>query len=95
MVFLDFTFSFDLVPHNLLWTAFDFFKVPLALTRCVKQKLSDQHFCIGDEMIPTISLKPVMNLGQSLKWMEENIYRTLKVEALVYAVLASPILGGC
>ncbi|XP_078118984.1 uncharacterized protein LOC144525794 [Sander vitreus] len=36
VVFLDLTNAFGSVPHSLLWTAFDYFRVPAALTTFVK-----------------------------------------------------------
>lgn len=35
-VFLDLANAFDSVPHNLLWTAFNYFRVPEAFTALVK-----------------------------------------------------------
>lgn len=41
VVFLDLANAFGSVPHNLLWTAFDYFRVPPALTTLVKAHFQD------------------------------------------------------
>lgn len=46
VIFLDLASAFGSVPHNLLWTAFDFFRVPAAITRLVKAYFQDVQFCI-------------------------------------------------
>lgn len=46
MVFLDLANAFGSVPHNLLWTAFDYFRVPAALTTLVKAYFQDVQLCV-------------------------------------------------
>ena len=41
VVFLDLANAFSSVPHNFIWAAFDFFRVPGAITRLVKAYFSD------------------------------------------------------
>ena len=47
VVFLDLANAFGSVPHNLLWTAFDFFRVPVALTSLVKAYFQDVQVCLS------------------------------------------------
>ncbi|KAK0156142.1 hypothetical protein N1851_000565 [Merluccius polli] len=46
VVFLDLANAFGSVPHNLLWTAFDYFKVPAAFTALVKAYFQDIQLCL-------------------------------------------------
>lgn len=46
VVFLDLANAFGSVPHNLLWTAFDYFRVPPALTTLVKAYFQDIQLCV-------------------------------------------------
>ncbi|KAK0156516.1 Retrovirus-related Pol polyprotein from type-1 retrotransposable element R2 [Merluccius polli] len=46
VVFLDLANAFGSVPHNLLFTAFDYFKVPAALTTQVRAYFQDVQLCV-------------------------------------------------
>lgn len=46
MVFLNLTNAFGSIPHKFLWTAFEFLKVPAALTSLVKAYFQDVQICI-------------------------------------------------
>uniref|UniRef100_A0A3P9H1W7 Reverse transcriptase domain-containing protein n=1 Tax=Oryzias latipes TaxID=8090 RepID=A0A3P9H1W7_ORYLA len=46
VVFLDLENAFGSVPHKFLWTAFDYFKVPPALTTLVKAYFQDIQLCV-------------------------------------------------
>ncbi|XP_035862163.1 uncharacterized protein LOC118496075 [Sander lucioperca] len=46
VVFLDLANAFGSVPHSLLWTAFDYFRVPAALTTLVKAYFKDVQLCV-------------------------------------------------
>ena len=46
VVFLDLANAFGSVPHNLLWTAFNYFRVPPALTTLVKAYFQDVQLCV-------------------------------------------------
>ena len=46
VVFLDLANAFGSVPHNLLWTAFDYFRVPTAFTTLVKGYFQDIRLCV-------------------------------------------------
>ena len=46
VVFLDLANAFGSVPHNLLWTALDYFKVPAALTNLVRAYFKDVQLCV-------------------------------------------------
>ncbi|KAM4567620.1 uncharacterized protein V3H82_011871 [Fundulus diaphanus] len=46
VVFLDLANAFGSVPHDLLWTAFDYFRVPSALTTLVKAYFQDIQLCV-------------------------------------------------
>lgn len=41
VVFLDLSNAFGSVPHEMLWTAFNFFQVPEGITRLVKAYFQD------------------------------------------------------
>ncbi|KAK0139173.1 Retrovirus-related Pol polyprotein from type-2 retrotransposable element R2DM [Merluccius polli] len=46
VVFLDLANAFGSVPHEILWTAFNFFQVPEDITRLVKTYFLDLQFCV-------------------------------------------------
>ena len=46
VVFLDLANAFGSVPHEILWTAFNFFQVPEGITRLVKAYFQDLQFCV-------------------------------------------------
>lgn len=46
VVVLDLTNSFNSAPHNLLCIAFDFFRVPVALTSLIKAYYQDIQLCL-------------------------------------------------
>ena len=46
VVFLDLANAFGSVPHEILWTAFNFFHVPEGITRLVKAYFQDLQFCV-------------------------------------------------
>lgn len=45
VVFLDLANAFGSVPHELLWSAFDFFYIPDTITALVKSYFQDMQFC--------------------------------------------------
>lgn len=45
VVFLDLANAFGSVPHELLWTAFEFFHIPGHITALVKSYFQDLQFC--------------------------------------------------
>lgn len=53
VVFLDLANSFGSVPHNFLWAAFDFFRVPEAHTDLVKGFFQDVQLCITTQVFFT------------------------------------------
>ena len=46
VVFLDLANAFGSVPHEILWAAFNFFKIPEVITRLVKAYFQDLQFCV-------------------------------------------------
>ncbi len=46
VLFLDLAIAFGSVPHSLLWTAFEFFQVPMTITNLVGNYFKDLQFCI-------------------------------------------------
>ena len=54
LVFLDLANVFDSVPHNLLWTAFNYFRVPAALTSLIKAYSQDVQLCLTTEKYTTV-----------------------------------------
>ena len=46
VVFLDLANAFGSVPHEILWTAFNFFQVPEVITKLVKAYFQDLQFCV-------------------------------------------------
>ena len=46
VVFLDLANAFGSVPHEMLWTAFNFFQVPECITRMIKAYFQDLQFCV-------------------------------------------------
>ncbi len=46
VLFLDLANAFGSVPHSLLWTAFEFFQVPMTITNLVGNYFKDLQFCI-------------------------------------------------
>ena len=53
VVFLDLGNTFGSVPHSLLWTAFDLFCIPQAITSLVKSYFQDVQLCITTEKYTT------------------------------------------
>lgn len=53
VVFLDLANAFGSVPHNLLWTAFDLFSIPQAITTLVKSYFQDVQLCLTTEEYTT------------------------------------------
>ncbi len=53
VVFLDLANAFGSVPHEVLWTAFNFFQVPEGITRLVKAYFQDLQFCVTTQDITT------------------------------------------
>jgi len=45
VVFLDLANVFGSVPHSLIWTAFDYFKVPQVVVNLVKAYFQDIRLC--------------------------------------------------
>lgn len=46
VVFLDLANAFESLPHEILWTAFDFFQVSEGVTKLIKTYFHDLQFCI-------------------------------------------------
>ena len=46
VLFLDLANAFGSVPHSLLWTAFEYFKVPEQVTQLVKSYFRDLQVCV-------------------------------------------------
>lgn len=46
VVFLELANTFGSVSHEILWTAFNFFQVPVGITRLVKTYFQDLQFCV-------------------------------------------------
>jgi len=44
MKFLDLANVYGSVPHELLWAAFDFFRVPMSITKLMKAYFGDLQF---------------------------------------------------
>jgi len=44
VIFLDLANTYGSVPHELLWAAFDFFRVPMSITNLVKAYFGDLQF---------------------------------------------------
>ena len=53
LVFLDLANAFISVPHNLLWTALNYFRVPAALTSLIKAYL-DVQLCLTTAEYTTV-----------------------------------------
>ena len=53
VVFLDLANAFGSVPHEILWTAFNFFQVPEGITRLVKAYFQDLQFCVTTQASTT------------------------------------------
>ena len=53
VVFLDLANAFGSVPHSLLWTAFDLFSIPQAITTLVKSYFQDVQLCLTTEEYTT------------------------------------------
>lgn len=53
VVFLDLANAFGSVPHSLLWTAFDFFCIPQAITSLDQSYFQDVQLCITTEKYTT------------------------------------------
>lgn len=46
VAFLDLANTFGSVPHNLLWTSLNYFRVPEAITVLVKTYFQDVQLCL-------------------------------------------------
>lgn len=53
VVFWDLVNTFGSVQHNLLWSAFDFFGVPEAITTLVRAYFQDVQLCFTTAEYPT------------------------------------------
>uniref|UniRef100_A0A3B3B355 Reverse transcriptase domain-containing protein n=1 Tax=Oryzias melastigma TaxID=30732 RepID=A0A3B3B355_ORYME len=53
VVFLDLANAFGSVPHNILWTAFDYFSVPYKVTELIRNYFQDLQFCVTYENMTT------------------------------------------
>ena len=50
VLFLDLANAFGSVPHSLIWTAFEYFKVPDQITQLVKSYFQDLQFCVTTDV---------------------------------------------
>jgi len=50
VTFLDLANAYGSVPHELLWAAFDFFRVPMSITHLVKAYFGDLQFSFSTQI---------------------------------------------
>jgi len=53
VTFLDLAIAYGSVPHELLWAAFDFFRVPMSITNLVKAYFGDLQFSFSTPKFST------------------------------------------
>lgn len=92
MVFLDLANAFGSVPHEILWTVFNFFEVPNDIIRLVKAYFQDlqfratvqqstiawQHLKVGIIVGCTISL---LSLTMTMELIMEHLDECLELES--------------
>lgn len=94
MVFLDLATAFGSVLHNFLWTAFDLFRVPAALTSLIKAYFQDMQLCLMTADYTTVwqlSLR-----GVYCKFIKVKLKQMLAEASDPFVAQAAPfwIMGG-
>lgn len=81
IVFLNLVNTCGSIPHNLFWTAFDFFRITVALTRLMKVYFQDMQLCL-------------MTTGYTTAWrhLEVGIMASCTISTLAFTMAMEMII---
>lgn len=84
IVFMDLAKAFGSVPHNLFWSAFDYFNVPEAITALVKSYFQDVQLCLTTEDYTT-----------SWQHLEVGILEGCSISPLAFTMAMEVVICAC